>query len=128
MLDVDRLKSINDRFGHDVGDAVLKAVADVGRVITRRTDHFARWGGDEFMIIAPETTSEGALQLAEKMRHAFETELFPTVGQITASVGLTSLGPGDDAQTFSRRADRFLLQAKDAGRNRVGSAEKMVEE
>ena len=119
MLDVDRLKDVNDKFGHDVGDAVLKAVGEVGRRMIRRTDHFARWGGDEFMIIAPETPQRGAEHLAEKIRRALEQEMFPTVGHLTASVGLTSLAPGDDAETLARRADRLLLAAKDKGRNRV---------
>ena len=119
MLDVDRLKDLNDKFGHDVGDSVLKAVGEVGRTIIRRTDHFARWGGDEFMIIAPETPLEGAQQLAEKIRQALEKEMFPTVGHLTASVGLTSLAPGDNAESLVRRTDRFLLASKEEGRNRV---------
>ncbi len=83
------------------------------------TDHFARWGGDEFMIIAPETPLEGAQQLAEKIRQALEKEMFPTVGHLTASVGLTSLAPGDNAESLVRRTDRFLLASKEEGRNRV---------
>ncbi len=119
MLDVDRLKDINDKFGHDVGDSVLKAVSEVGRHMIRRTDHFARWGGDEFMIIAPETPIDGAQRLAEKIRRALEEEMFPSIGNLTASVGLTSMVPGDDAEVLVRRADRFLLAAKKEGRNRV---------
>ncbi len=119
MLDIDCLKDINDKFGHDVGDAVLKAVAEVGKGLIRRTDHYARWGGDEFMIIAPETPVAGAQQLAEKIRSALEKEMFPTVGHLTASVGLTSLVPGDDAESLVRRADRFLVAAKYEGRDRI---------
>jgi diguanylate cyclase (GGDEF)-like protein len=123
MLDVDRLKDINDKFGHDVGDSVLKAVGEVGRHLIRRTDHFARWGGDEFMIIAPETPVDGAEQLAEKFRRALEEQMFPSVGRLTASVGLTSMAPGDDAEVLVRRADRFLLAAKAEGRNQVWMGE-----
>jgi diguanylate cyclase (GGDEF)-like protein len=122
MLDVDRLKDVNDKFGHDVGDSVLKAVGEVGRQLIRQTDHFARWGGDEFMIIAPETPAEGAEQLAEKVRAALAEQMFPSVGRLSASVGLTSLVPGDDAETLVRRADRLLLAAKEEGRNRVTAA------
>ena len=127
MLDIDRLKDINDKFGHDVGDAVLKAVAEVGRGLIRRTDHYARWGGDEFMIIAPETPVAGAQQLAEKIRFALEEEMFPTVGHLTASVGLTSLAPGDDAESLVRRVDRFLLAAKNEGRDRISVGAKREE-
>lgn len=127
MLDIDRLKDINDKFGHDVGDAVLKAVAEVGRGLLRRTDHYARWGGDEFMIIAPETALAGAQQLAQKIRIALEEEMFATVGHLTASVGLTSLAPGDDAQSLVRRADRFLLAAKYEGGDRISMGAKREE-
>ncbi len=91
----------------------------MGRDLIRRTDHYARWGGDEFMIIAPETPVAGAQQLAEKIRFALEEEMFATIGHLTASVGLTSLAPGDDAESLVRRADRFLLAAKYKGGDRI---------
>lgn len=127
MLDVDRLKDINDKFGHDVGDSVLKAVGEVGLQLIRKTDHLARWGGDEFMIIAPETPADGAKQLAEKLRAALAEQMFASVGHLSASVGLTSLVPGDDADTLVRRADRLLLAAKEEGRDRVTAALRPVD-
>jgi len=75
------------------------------------------------MIIAPETPVDGAEQLAEKIRRALGEQMFPSVGRLTASVGLTSMAPGDDAEVLVRRADRFLLVAKTEGRNRVWRGE-----
>jgi diguanylate cyclase (GGDEF)-like protein len=123
-LDLDRFKDINDRFGHEKGDEVLAAVAQVMTVTIRESDFAGRLGGEEFIILGPNTAREGALVLAEKVRNAIERVVVPGVSrEITASLGVAVL-PDEamDADTLLRRADRALYAAKAAGRNRVESA------
>jgi diguanylate cyclase len=122
-LDLDRFKDINDRFGHEKGDEVLAAVAQVMMVTIRESDFAGRLGGEEFVILAPNTASSGALVFAEKLRAAIERVVVPGISrEITASIGVAVL-PDEamDSETLLRRADRALYAAKAAGRNRVES-------
>ncbi|MGX9366776.1 diguanylate cyclase [Desulfoplanes sp. PS50] len=121
IFDIDHFKRVNDIHGHDVGDEVLKAVAQVVRTSVRRTDILARWGGEEFVVLVPETGLDATLTLAEKLRTAIETHHFPPVGRVTASFGATELCPDDSADALLKRADQGLLQAKEQGRNRIVS-------
>jgi len=119
LIDVDHFKRINDTFGHSVGDSIL---IDVTRRISsqlRDTDTIARWGGEEFAIIAPCTPMPGAESLAEKLRIAVAELPFDVVGTVTISAGVAQLLPGERARHWVARADRFLYQAKQLGRNRV---------
>lgn len=119
LIDIDHFKRINDTFGHAVGDSIL---IDVTRRIAsqlRDTDAIARWGGEEFAVIAPCTPMPGAETLAEKLRHAVDSMPFDVVGKVTISVGVAQLLPGERAKHWVARADRFLYQAKRLGRNRV---------
>ncbi len=119
MLDIDYFKKVNDTFGHSLGDYVLKALADIIREHMRKVNHFIRWGGEEFMIIAIETNFKGAEALSERIREAIEGYSFEKVGKITASFGVTQFKDDDTADTFMRRADDALYQSKENGRNRV---------
>jgi len=121
LLDVDRFKSINDAYGHTVGDAVLVQAAELLVRNSRRTDLVGRWGGEEFLIVCPETDISVVAAQAERHRKEFERFAFTQAGTVTCSFGVTACGPGDDAQAIIRRADAALYRAKDKGRNRVES-------
>lgn len=121
LMDVDHFKSINDTYGHQVGDRVLVEVAGVLRDNTRETDTVGRWGGEEFLLICPETRMESAMQLAEKIRLIIEARDFQTVGRVTSSFGISTFHGGDDPEAMLERADRALYRAKASGRNRVES-------
>ncbi|HEX5910578.1 MAG TPA: GGDEF domain-containing protein, partial [Thermoleophilaceae bacterium] len=121
LLDLDHFKQINDRFGHGAGDDVLAAVGDVMRSTLRDSDFAGRYGGEEFLMLLPDTDQEGGLEAAEKVREAIQgLELAQVDRAITASLGVASF-PGDamDSDTLVRQADRALYAAKGAGRNRV---------
>lgn len=119
MFDLDHFKSINDTYGHDVGDDVLKDVAKVVQFNLRKTDVFARWGGEEFIILAPETTEEQVKPLGEKLCHAIEQYDFEIVGKITASFGLTVNEKDSTIDQMVKKADEAMYRAKANGRNQV---------
>ncbi|MFP3159419.1 MAG: diguanylate cyclase [Hydrogenobaculum sp.] len=119
MFDIDFFKHINDSFGHDLGDKVLKAISKLVSENIRNTDIFARYGGEEFVIIAPETTKEDAKTLAEKLRVSIENLHFEEEIHITCSFGVVSLEKHDTKETLLKRADDALYEAKRTGRNRV---------
>ena len=127
MLDLDAFKAINDRHGHIAGDAVLKAVAQRCKTAVRENDLFARIGGEEFVVMLPETDEAGAVVLAEKIRAMIEDlEIESDAGllRVTSSIGVTSVTPEDPSiDTAMHRADTALYAAKNAGRNRVHVAE-----
>ncbi len=119
FIDIDHFKRVNDEHGHAVGDEVLKGFAEVLRRNLRTSDLLARWGGEEFVVLAPETRPEAALQFAEKLRERVAAEQFPGVGPVTCSVGLANTRPGESFDALARRADDALYEAKETGRNRV---------
>lgn len=121
MLDLDHFKKINDRFGHAAGDKVLKSVADMIQGRIRKTDCLARWGGEEFIILLPETSVEDAASLAEELREQLSSMTIPEVGRVTASFGVAGYRSSDTIDTILMRADSMLYEAKDAGRNCVKS-------
>jgi diguanylate cyclase (GGDEF)-like protein len=123
MLDLDHFKQINDRFGHDRGDLVLAAVGPAIVDVLRESDFAGRYGGEEFLILLPDTGRAGALETAERLRTAMAALRVPGESHgVTASLGVAVLpdDAGDSAQLL-RRADRALYAAKQAGRNRVES-------
>ena len=122
MFDIDHFKSINDRFGHDIGDDVLRGIAKVIQGNIRKTDTFARWGGEEFIILSPETTEENVENLAEKLRYAVENYNFGISEKITASFGVTQYISGETSAQMIKRADKAMYKAKENGRNRVVTA------
>ncbi|TDY03995.1 diguanylate cyclase [Thiohalophilus thiocyanatoxydans] len=119
LLDIDHFKTVNDRFGHNAGDEVLRQLAVIMREQTRDSDVLARWGGEEFIILLPETDLDGALQAAGALRQAVADTRFPTVGQVTVSLGVSTYQSGDTPDSLIKRADDAMYQAKTAGRNRV---------
>lgn len=125
MLDIDHFKKVNDTYGHDAGDEVLRALADAGKMDSRRTDIFARIGGEEFAALLPDTDLEEAHALAEKLRNALEHQDFIHSWRVppipfTVSIGVAMRAPGeDDVEEVLKRADQALYKAKEGGRNRV---------
>lgn len=121
LVDIDHFKRINDRRGHDAGDEILQAVAQVVLATIRSSDHFGRWGGEEFILLAA-THDQDSEQLAEKIRAAVENEPYGPESapvRITISIGVADLHPDDSFETAFKRADRALYRAKDLGRNCV---------
>ena len=126
MLDIDHFKLINDRFGHDVGDKVLQRLACLLGETIRSFDLLARWGGEEFIVLLPETDAQGALEFAERVRKVIEASQID-VGtaepvRVTVSIGVSALGPSDDhLDQLISRADTLLYKAKAGSRNCVCS-------
>ncbi|GAA3814059.1 GGDEF domain-containing protein [Cellulomonas soli] len=119
-FDLDHFKRVNDTYGHELGDQVLRLVAQItGRTLAHR-DLLARLGGEEFVIVAPGTHHEGALALAERLRQNLPEELEATLGvRVTASFGVTDLRPDDTPASVLRRVDGFMYRAKADGRDQV---------
>ena len=127
IVDIDHFKRVNDQHGHPVGDQVLKAVAGVLATRVRESDFVARWGGEEFAVIASMTDAAGAARLAEKLRALLEVTNLGPPGCMTASFGVAELQADDTAESLLQRADGALYDAKEGGRNRVRCAESWVD-
>jgi len=122
ILDLDHFKRINDSYGHLAGDKVLKIVADQLRKRLRARDFIARFGGEEFVLLLPQTSPAAAAQVAETLRAAIEACPFHFKGErvvITTSIGLSAFRSGERGDQVLKRADAALYRAKDSGRNRV---------
>ncbi|MBU1080529.1 MAG: diguanylate cyclase [Spirochaetes bacterium] len=122
MIDIDRFKSINDSFGHLVGDDVLRAVGDALRACLRREDFAGRYGGDEFFVILPGSGVEAALAIAGRIRTAIgDTDVAVAGARIsaTASIGVAQFEKGDNLADWVGRADTAMYRAKQLGRDRV---------
>lgn len=118
LFDVDHFKEVNDSYGHNVGDKVLRQFAAVVTENSRNTDILARWGGEEFVMMLP-GNAEAAVRAAEKLRAAVAQTAFDIEAAITCSFGVAEYADGDTPESFVARADRALYQAKLKGRNRV---------
>lgn len=119
FFDIDHFKKINDENGHLVGDTVLKHIADIVRQRMRKSDIVARWGGEEFLILMPDTDLDEAISLAEMLRKAIDAEEFEGIGNVTCSFGVSVLEEGEDGEELLKRADERLYEAKENGRNKV---------
>jgi diguanylate cyclase len=123
MIDVDHFKSVNDKFGHPVGDEVLRRLVAVAEHSVRGDDYFARYGGEEFCVLLPTTNEEAASGLAERLRQAYADIKMEFGGKIfhsTISIGVAdSLHVGSEFSALIAAADQALYRAKESGRNRV---------
>jgi len=119
LLDIDHFKRVNDTYGHDTGDYVLRRITELIKENIRITDILARYGGEEFVIIIPETDVKGASRQIDRMRKAIEKNSFSGVGNLTISAGITHYMRGDSCKSMITRADKALYLAKEEGRNRV---------
>ena len=131
ICDIDHFKQVNDRYGHEAGDKVLRAVADLLAGVARESDILGRWGGEEFLMILPDTGENEAFMVAERMRRAIETAPMPVEGlRVTISLGVAGLLPGcsepERWQEAVREADEAMYRSKKSGRNRVTCAERPV--
>ncbi|MDX9843290.1 MAG: GGDEF domain-containing protein [Aquabacterium sp.] len=121
LIDLDHFKRVNDEHGHAMGDQVLQTFAQQARQVTRDADIVARWGGEEFLILMPDTSADGARLLVERLREAVSgvrvSEVAPEL-RITFSAGITAYQPGETTDEAVHRADEALYEAKSAGRNR----------
>ncbi|MCE5262320.1 MAG: sensor domain-containing diguanylate cyclase [Deltaproteobacteria bacterium] len=119
MFDIDHFKEVNDRFGHEAGDRVLRELAEMVRKRVRSTDLLARWGGEEFMILLPNTTLPPAATLAQDLLKQMQEGAFSEIGRITASFGVAVHRPGEGIDALLTRVDDLMYQAKRKGRSRL---------
>ncbi|NMF87967.1 diguanylate cyclase [Aromatoleum petrolei] len=126
LLDVDLFKGINDRYGHMKGDEVLQAVATSLRSTLRKADSLTRWGGEEFVVLLPETDLASATVFAERARVCIAAHAIDGVGAVTASFGVAELGEAESRNDWIARADAALYRAKQGGRNRVEADDAVV--
>ena len=124
MLDIDHFKKVNDNYGHNIGDIVLKTTADITGDLIRKVDIFARYGGEEFMILSPETGIEEALVIVERIRGAVETHSYTAGVRITISAGVAEWSGEESELALIKKADEMLYIAKNMGRNRVEAAKR----
>ena len=119
MIDIDHFKLINDNFGHNVGDIVLKKVVEIIMKRIRKTDILSRWGGDEFIILLPDTKISNAAILAEDIRVELNNISILDIGKVTASIGVANYCNSDSIDTTIKKVDDLMYKAKSEGRNCV---------
>jgi len=120
MLDIDHFKQVNDQYGHKKGDQILQELSAIVKLTLRDTDKLFRWGGEEFIILLPETTLRNAYKVAEKVRKSIETNDFGMQdNKVTVSLGVGDYKKGESIDQFVSSVDNALLKAKSNGRNRV---------
>ena len=119
LFDIDHFKRINDTFGHEAGDYVIKEVAAITKSNIRKADVAARWGGEEFVIVCSETNIAGAYRVAEKLRLTIARHSFNDLPTQTCSFGVSEWLPNDTYGSLIARADKYMYLAKEKGRNRT---------
>lgn len=119
MIDLDHFKQVNDTYGHNIGDYVLKNFVSLVASTIREADLFARWGGEEFVLLLRNSGCEEAYGVGEKIRSLIESQVFEDAGHITCSIGITEVSEDDSLHSAIERADGALYAAKDMGRNRT---------
>lgn len=119
FCDIDNFKFINDTYGHNVGDEVLKSFSNIISLYIRKNDYLARWGGEEFLVLAPETNEAQATELAESLRKMTEKLCMQKINGITCSFGVAEIKPGESLESLHKRADDAMYRAKELGRNQV---------
>lgn len=122
MFDIDHFKSVNDTYGHDVGDIVLTQLAAEVKKLLRTTDLFCRYGGEEFMVILPNDSMSEAMKSAQRMRANIEKLKIDPVEKVTISIGVVEFQEDDSVETMIKRVDNAMYQSKNSGRNRITSA------
>ena len=119
FFDIDHFKSVNDTYGHDVGDMTLLAVVSMVKENLKSDHVFGRWGGEEFLYLIPDVNETGLLEFAEKIRKQIDDACLVTVQHITISIGTTLAHTDDTLESFVKRADKAVYEAKETGRNKV---------
>ena len=121
LFDFDDFKSVNDTYGHLTGDQVILATVNLVDDAIRRRDLFARWGGEEFTLLFPDTRVDEAVEIVERLRQTIEQNRYIRCGQVTASFGIVQYRAGESPEAFMDRADRMLYRAKADGKNCIRS-------
>lgn len=121
IMDIDHFKNINDTYGHSKGDEVLQSFSDRLSIVLRTSDHLIRWGGEEFLVLAPDTELAQAMKLAEKLRQTTDDMKLSGLPHISISIGVAQLQTGQNFSQWYEEADKALYKAKQNGRNRVCS-------
>jgi len=119
MFDIDHFKQVNDTYGHDVGDNVLRKIVDIVSSCLRESDIFARIGGEEFIIILPQTTLESAIEIGDRIRKSIENYFFEMIENTTISLGVVAYRENESFEEILKRVDTVLYEAKKSGRNRL---------
>ncbi len=119
LVDIDYFKNVNDTYGHLVGDNILQEISKILTICSRDTDIVARWGGEEFVLMLPQTNIEQAFFVGEKLRATIEKHKFDDVKHITCSIGVGKFHQNEDKDTLFKRVDAALYKAKNSGRNKV---------
>jgi len=119
MIDLDDFKQVNDTYGHQAGDEVLKKLSELFQNLLRSSDKIGRWGGEEFLILLPQTTAQQAFELSERLRSSFELYEFKEIGHRTASFGIALMESNDTVDSLIAKADKALYHSKDIGKNHV---------
>lgn len=119
IFDFDNFKVINDTYGHLTGDRVIKETVALVKKSIRETDFFARWGGEEFVLLLPHTALDEATELANRLRWIIAAHPFKDVGRVTCSFGVTQYHPDEDMESILQRVDKNLYRAKNEGKNKV---------
>lgn len=119
VLDLDNFKLINDTYGHQAGDSTLKEFVSIVQQNIRGEDIFARWGGEEFLLLLKHTNVENALKKVETLRRLVDEHTFKSTGNLTSSFGVAELAKTDDLHSVLQRADKALYEAKENGKNSV---------
>ena len=127
ILDIDHFKSINDHYGHAIGDETLVLFSQTIRSVLRQEDLFFRYGGEEFVVLVKEVDFDQAQTVLERCREAIACRRFPQVGQVTVSIGFTDLAAHSHPVEHLTKADKALYFAKQNGRNQVASYEQLVD-
>ena len=122
MIDIDFFKKINDTYGHLAGDKALKEMTKIVFSLIRQSDFFGRYGGEEFLLVLPNTKITGAIKLAKRIKDSIESHIFKFDKndiKFTVSIGVTSVGLNDSYESLISRVDEALYEAKNKGRNRI---------
>lgn len=119
IVDIDHFKNINDQHGHQIGDEVLFGIAQILKHSLRPSDRVYRWGGEEFLVVLPRTDLQFGSAVCNRIIRGLHDQTFPTVGLVTASIGVASLKMGDNMDALLSRADKLLYKAKENGRDQV---------
>ncbi len=119
MFDIDDFKKVNDSYGHDTGDYVLKQIASITKEISRNADVFIRWGGEEFIILCPQTDVKDAYSFADRLRKSIEEYKFKDVEKVTASFGVSAIDSTESLRLLIDRVDSALYKSKENGKNMV---------
>jgi diguanylate cyclase (GGDEF)-like protein len=126
IFDIDKFKNFNDTYGHQMGDTILKELAAIVKSHSRASDTFARWGGEEFVLILPNTSLENAFKVAQSLREHITKHIFTDNLHVSCSFGVSLYRDGEDVKSFLHRADDALYKAKANGRDRVEIEEEQL--